>query len=126
MRIIFLFIITLLVTPNCFPQKNIDKEKLLEYFDFAVQELKLQHQGCYNYIDKPTTDSKIFTLRNRIGSSMTKLEFYELLRQLLGLMNEGHGSVVYLLCIFKLMFHQRKEEEGLFQIMKSHKLGMIT
>ena len=73
MRIIFLFIITILVTTNCFPQKSIDKEKLLEDFDFAVQELKLQHQGFYNYIDKPTTDSDIFTLRNRIGNSMTCL-----------------------------------------------------
>ncbi|MDG1685011.1 MAG: S41 family peptidase [Flavobacteriaceae bacterium] len=93
MRIILILFITLLPITDCFSQKRISKNRLLEDFDYAVHELKLQHQGFYNYVDKHKTDTEISILRNSIENSMTKLEFYQLIRQLLGLMNEGHGSV---------------------------------
>jgi len=93
MRIILLFIIIILPFTDCFSQKKIAKSKLVQDFDYAVHELKLKHQGFYNYIDKATTDAEISILRKKIEKSMTKLEFYQLMRQLLGLLNEGHGSV---------------------------------
>lgn len=39
------------------------------------------------------TTNKIKKLRDEINSPMTKLELYQVMRKLLGLMNEGHGSV---------------------------------
>jgi len=93
MRIILLFTLLILPFTDCFSQKKIKSNKLLKDFDYAVRELKLQHQGYYNYVDKSTTDSEIAMLRKRLEKPMTKLEFYQLIRQLLGLMNEGHGSV---------------------------------
>jgi hypothetical protein len=62
-------------------------------FDFAVETLRLRHQGCYNYVNKKETDIEIASLRNSIGEPLTKLEFYQIIRKLVGLMNEGHGSV---------------------------------
>lgn len=93
MRIILLFTIVILPFTGCFSQKKINKNKLLEDFDYAVQELKLQHQGFYNYIDKAKTEAEISILRKRMEEPMTKLEFYQLMRELLALLNEGHGSV---------------------------------
>jgi len=91
-KIIILIIIVLSFT-DCFSQNNNNSKKLIDDFDYTVQELKLQHQGFYNYVNKAKTDSEILRLRNSIGKSMTKLEFYQLIRELVGLMNEGHGSV---------------------------------
>jgi hypothetical protein len=93
MRIILLIVITIISFSNCFSQKRFDSEKLLEDFDFAVQELRLQHQGFYNYEEKYVVDASVSKLREEISKPMTKLEFYQLTRRLLGLMNEGHGSV---------------------------------
>jgi C-terminal processing protease CtpA/Prc len=93
MRIILLSIIITLPFTNGLSQKRINKNKLLEDFDYAVNELNRQHQGFYNYVDRAKTDLEISFLRNSIKSSMTKLEFYQVIRRLLTLMNEGHGSV---------------------------------
>lgn len=76
-----------------FAQRNINPQKLLEDFDYAVKELRLQHQGFYNYEDKQSVDSRIFALRAEMTEPMTKLEFYQLIRRLLAVMNEGHGAV---------------------------------
>ncbi|MDC7998383.1 S41 family peptidase [Gilvibacter sediminis] len=76
-----------------FSQKEFKTEKLLIDFDFAVEQLHLLHQGFYNYEQKDIVDAKIEKLKNEIDSPMTKLEFYEIMRKLLGIMNEGHGSV---------------------------------
>lgn len=93
MRLILLLAIILVYIPDSFSQKKFDSEKLLEDFDFAVQELRLQHQGFYNYEEQKIVDNKISKLRDEISESKTKLEFYQLTRRLLALMNEGHGSV---------------------------------
>lgn len=92
MRTILILTITILSFTHSFAQKRIAPKKLIADFDYAVQELTLQHQGLYNYVDKATTDAEIATLRNSIEQSMTKLEFYQVIRKLIGLMNEGHGS----------------------------------
>lgn len=93
MRILLLLAITFVSFSDSFSQKTFRSEKLLEDFDFAVQELRLQHQGFYNYEEKKLVDAKVSKLREEIYEPMTKLEFYQLTRRLLGLMNEGHGSV---------------------------------
>jgi hypothetical protein len=93
MRIIVLLIITTLSFTNCFTQKLISEEKLTADFDYAVQELRLQHQGFYNYVDKNKTDAAIDALRSALSAPMTRLEFYQIIRELVGLMNEGHGAV---------------------------------
>ena len=92
MRLALLFLL-LLSTVNSFSQKELNQQKLLEDFDYAVQELKLQHQGFYQYLQKEEVDLQVANLRNGIDRSMTKIEFYKILRKLLVLMNEGHGSV---------------------------------
>ena len=93
MRILILIAIATLSLMDCHAQKRISEEKLIEDFDYALQELRLQHQGFYNYVDKDKTDAEIEALRNEISAPMTKLEFYQSIRLLVGLMNEGHGSV---------------------------------
>lgn len=88
-----LTIIAALFFSICYAQNNIDTKKLIKDFDFAVEQLQLQHQGFYNYEESSKVDSQIVKLRGEINSPMTKLEFYQLIRKLLGVMNEGHGSV---------------------------------
>lgn len=74
-------------------QKSFKPNVLLEDFDFAVSELQLRHQGFYQYVEKETVDQQIADLRSTIERPMTRLEFYQLMRRLVALMNEGHGSV---------------------------------
>ncbi|MEM1324475.1 MAG: S41 family peptidase [Bacteroidota bacterium] len=93
MRLILLITIVVLSLADCFSQKPVGQEKLLEDFDYAVKELKLQHQGFYNYTSKEVTDSQIEELRRTIDKPTTKLAFYQLIRRLVAVMNEGHGSV---------------------------------
>ena len=63
-------------------------EKLIQDFDFLIEELYLQHQGIYQYAPKNEIDS----LRKTITSSMNKLEFYGVVRKVTSLTNEGHTS----------------------------------
>ncbi len=74
-------------------QNKIKPSKLIEDFDFLIDELRLQHQGLYNYLDKEQTDLVIDSLRNTLNVSHTKLAFYEKLRFVIGLTNEGHTEV---------------------------------
>lgn len=87
------FIIFIFFLSTTYGQKMIKPTKLLQDFDYAVSELRLQHQGFYQYVDKEIVDAKILSLRNQLDTSMTKLEFYVLIRKLNALMNESHGSV---------------------------------
>lgn len=93
MRIVLLFIIIVISFSNGFSQKRFKSQKLVNDFDFAVQELRLQHQGFYNYEAQDLVDAKIYNLREELNKSMTRLEFYQLIRRLVAVMNEGHGSV---------------------------------
>ncbi len=92
MRTVLVFII-LLSSLNGYSQKRISQEKLIQDFDYAVHELRMQHQGFYQYLDEKNVEAKLADLKNKIDKPMTKLEFYRLIRELLTLMNEGHGSV---------------------------------
>ncbi|MFK7972613.1 MAG: S41 family peptidase [Bacteroidia bacterium] len=93
MRFILLLIISISSLQLCYSQKNIKPDRLIEDFDYAVQELHAQHQGFYHYLSKPETDTEITKLRNTLTEPKTKLEFYQTIRKLVALMNEGHGSV---------------------------------
>lgn len=93
MRTYLLLVVASISFSHCFAQKQYTSEKLLEDFDFAVRELHALHQGFYNYEEKEQVDAKVAQLRREINEPMTKREFYQLTRRLLGLMNEGHGSV---------------------------------
>ena len=93
MRIVFFLIFIFISFFNAFSQNRFEQKKLLEDFDFAIQELQLQHQGFYNYDPKKLVDTKISNLREELNKPMTLLEFYQITRKLLGIMNEGHGSV---------------------------------
>ena len=88
-----LIILSIFFFTNANGQITIKTKKLLQDFDYAVSELRLQHQGFYQYVDKETVDADILSLRNQLKTPMTKLEFYALIRKLNALMNEGHGSV---------------------------------
>ncbi|WP_372938248.1 S41 family peptidase, partial [Seonamhaeicola sp.] len=58
-----------------------------------ITELKLQHQGLYEYVGKNETNAKIDSIRNTLETGQTKLEFYQKLRYVIGLTNEGHTSI---------------------------------
>lgn len=92
MKILSTFILLFLFQFG-FSQKEFKTEKLIADFDFTVEKLHSLHQGFYNYEEKDVVDEKIDMLKKEIDSPMTKLEFYEVMRKLLGIMNEGHGSV---------------------------------
>lgn len=92
MKTLSTFIILLLFQFG-FSQKQFKTEKLVADFDFAVEQLHSLHQGFYNYEEKIVVDEEIEKLKKEIDSPMTKLEFYEVMRKLLEIMNEGHGSV---------------------------------
>lgn len=74
-------------------QKKIKPKKLNEDFEYLITELKLQHQGLYEYVGKNQTDIKIDSIRNTLKTPQTKLKFYEKLRYVIGLTNEGHTSI---------------------------------
>lgn len=93
MKEVILTIVFLLFTLQAYTQSRISKEKLLLDFDYAVRELKLQHQGYANYTSETDVEIAIQKLRDLIDEPKTKLEFYQLIRKLTALMNEGHGSV---------------------------------
>ncbi len=88
-----LLIISLLLFSFTNAQKRIKPKKLIEDFDYLIAEFKLQHQGLYNYIDKNQTDKKIDSIRNTLRKPQSKLKFYEKLRYVIGLTNEGHTSI---------------------------------
>ncbi len=92
MRIKLLFI-ALAITHICYSQKKFNCNQLYEDFDAIVTELKVQHQGIYQYVAKETVDQKIAKLRKKISCPSNRLEFYQIIRQLIEFTNEGHNSV---------------------------------
>ncbi|MDN6292261.1 MAG: S41 family peptidase [Tetragenococcus halophilus] len=91
---IFLLIITVLFVFEGNAQRKLKPEKLKEDFDILVTELKLEHQGLYQYTDQNQTNAKIDSVRNTLNTPHTKLEFYQKLRYLISLTNEGHTSII--------------------------------
>lgn len=74
-------------------QKKINSKKLQEDFDYLIEELQQQHQGLYQYVDQHETDREIDSIRQTLQNPHTRLEFYQKLRYVIGLTNEGHTSI---------------------------------
>lgn len=89
---ITLYIITFLFASCIYGQKTISSDKLEEDFDYLVYELQSRHQGLYQYEEKVRVDKQLDSLRQFTSTPMTKLDFYYLVRQVIGLTNEGHTS----------------------------------
>ncbi len=89
MRIVTIIIATLFIS-NCFSQNKISAQKLITDFDYLISELRLQHQGLYQYVDKHKVDQKLDSLRQTIKTPLSKLKFYQTVRSVVSLTNEGH------------------------------------
>lgn len=74
-------------------QKKINSKKLQEDYDYLVEELRLQHQGLYQYVDAKHVDQELDSIRQTLQNPMTRLEFYKKLRYVIGLTNEGHTNL---------------------------------
>ncbi|MEQ8703326.1 MAG: S41 family peptidase [Phaeodactylibacter sp.] len=70
---------------------QVPKEKLLIDYDFLVQELRVNHQGLYQYVEKEIVDQKIDSIRNTIEAT-DKVEFFKKVSALIALTNEGHSG----------------------------------
>ncbi|MEL6973107.1 MAG: S41 family peptidase [Bacteroidota bacterium] len=81
--------IILLVSSGVYGQKTYSKEKILEDFDVLIQELRLQHQGLYQYTPQEEVDQTLDSTRQSLDA-MDRLEFYQVVRYVIGLTNEGH------------------------------------
>jgi len=90
---IFLLLVSILYFTYGNAQNKIKPKKLNEDFEYLITELKLQHQGLYEYVGKNQTDIEIDSIRNTLKTPQTKLKFYEKLRYVIGLTNEGHTSI---------------------------------
>ncbi|WP_417558861.1 S41 family peptidase [Mesoflavibacter zeaxanthinifaciens] len=89
----FLFSILLNVIFAQSESDSFTQNKFISDFDYLISELKLQHQGLYEYVEKNQTDVILDSIRNALETQQTKLEFYETLRYVIGLTNEGHTSI---------------------------------
>ncbi|NME71320.1 S41 family peptidase [Flammeovirga aprica] len=74
-------------------QRTLSVDKIHEDFDFLITELKLQHQGLYQYVDSSQVNLALDSIRNTIHEPLTKLDFYQKLRCVIGLTNEAHTSI---------------------------------
>jgi len=95
-RILDLSLLFFIISNSIFAQSTDDSnshKKFVEDFDYLITELKLQHQGLYEYVGKNETNAKIDSIRNTLKTGQTKLEFYQKLRYVIGLTNEGHTSI---------------------------------
>lgn len=90
---IFLLLASILFFTSGNAQNKIKPKKLNEDFEYLITELKLQHQGLYEFVGKNQTDIKIDSIRNSLKIPQTKLKFYEKLRYVIGLTNEEHTSI---------------------------------
>lgn len=90
---LFLLVTSILFLSYGNTQNLLPPEKLHEDFDYLIAELKVQHQGLYEYIDPKQTDLLIDSIRNTLRAPQTQLEFYEKVSLVIGLTNEGHTSV---------------------------------
>ncbi|MEL6660513.1 MAG: S41 family peptidase [Bacteroidota bacterium] len=91
-RIIAWIIIFSLMGSGIHGQKTCPKDKILADFDVLVQELRLQHQGLYQYTQQQEVDQTLDSVRQSLGA-MDRLEFYQVVRYIIGLTNEGHTQV---------------------------------
>jgi len=92
----FLFVLFSVLSNIIFAQSidgSLPQNKYIEDFDYLISELRLQHQGLYNYVSEKETEKKIDSIRNTLKTPLSKLEFYEKLRYVIGLTNEGHTSI---------------------------------
>ncbi len=92
MRILLLLISFLFLSYGN-AQNKIKPRKLNEDFDYLIKELKSQQQGLYNYVGINQTNTEIDSIRESLKTPLTKLQFYEKLRYVIGLTNEGHTSI---------------------------------
>jgi len=90
MRII-IFLLVICCFLNSYGQKTISSQKLLEDFDYLIEELKLQHQGLYQYVDKEVVNAQLDSIRNTLDVPLSTLEFYKKISYTITLTNEGHS-----------------------------------
>ncbi|WP_158254417.1 S41 family peptidase [Tenacibaculum sp. SG-28] len=90
---IFLLVICILFITNGVAQNSIKPSELKEDFEYLIGELKSQHQGLYQYLSENQTNRKIDSIQSTLETRQTKVEFYEKLRYLIGLTNEGHTAI---------------------------------
>lgn len=74
-------------------QQKIKPEKLQQDYQYLLKELRLQHQGLYEYIDEVQTDELLDSIETTLNTPITRLEFFEKLWHVLALTNEGHTSM---------------------------------
>ncbi|MEL6866034.1 MAG: S41 family peptidase [Bacteroidota bacterium] len=91
--ILMTFYISLQIAPPAYAQKILSPKQSIPNFDYAVEQLHINHQGFYQYQSKELVDQEIAELRKAIRAPMAKLDYYLIIRKLVALMNEGHGSV---------------------------------
>ena len=89
----YFLIICILFFAHVHCQQKLKPEELKADFDFVVNELKAQHQGLYKYEDQQKTNKRLDSIRNTLNTAQTRLAFYEKLRFVIGLTNEGHTEV---------------------------------
>lgn len=88
-----LFLILSFFATQLFAQHKLSPTKLQEDYDYLLSELKLQHQGLYEYIDQEETDRLLDSIGGTLDTPLTRLEFFEKLWFVIGLTNEGHTSM---------------------------------
>ena len=93
MKTILIFILSVSCLINLFGQKKMNADKMISDFDYLIEELRLQHQGLYEYFPEHHVSKKIDSIRSTLSVPKTKLEFYRTLRYTLGLTNEAHTSI---------------------------------
>ncbi len=89
MKYLFVLSIFFINLTTLFSQK-IKPEKLQNDFNFLVEELRLKHQGLYQYETHAVIDGKIDSLYATLSKPHSKIEFYTKVRALIALTNEGH------------------------------------
>jgi len=88
----FLLFVLCLLPIVSHAQNKLKVNQLTEDFDYLIKELRLQHNGLYNYESKTVVDEKIDSLHATINRKMTKIEFFALVNATIALTNEGHTS----------------------------------
>lgn len=71
----------------------IDKDLLLEDYDFMLKTLEETHPNLYAYIPKEEFVAKTNQLRESINKPLSKTEFYKILLQTIALVKQGHTAV---------------------------------
>lgn len=83
----------LLLGHSAFTQSSLKREALQEDFDYLITQLRLQHQGLYNYVDRAVVDQQIDSIRATLTQPMSLLDFYQTVRYTAALTNEGHTEI---------------------------------